>query len=90
MKAIDALYRPGSFIGDGGTASVLKFEKKTGEHVSRNPEGHYIKAQEMTRFIPITGFGPYLSASTPDRSDRKTAGIIGAEKTLENITGLIE
>jgi hypothetical protein len=44
----------------------------------------------MTRLIPITGFGPYLSASTPDRSDRKTAGIIGAEKTLENITGLIE
>ena len=51
MKAIDALYRPGSFIGDGGTASVLKFEKRTGEHVSRNPEGHYIKAQEMTRFL---------------------------------------
>lgn len=50
-KVIDSLYRPGSFIGDGGTASVLKFEKRTGEHVSRNPKGHYIKAQETTRFL---------------------------------------
>lgn len=32
-NAIKQLYRPCSFIGDGGTASVLKFEKRTGECV---------------------------------------------------------
>ena len=50
-NAVDLLYRPGSFIGDGGTASVLKFEKRTGMRVSRNPDGHYIKAQETARYI---------------------------------------
>ena len=50
-KTIDSLYRPGSFIGDGGTASVLKFEKRTGLHVSRNPLGHYIKAKETIRYL---------------------------------------
>lgn len=27
-NAINQLYRPGAMIGDGGTASVLKFEKR--------------------------------------------------------------
>ena len=50
-NAIEQLYRPGSFIGDGGTASVLKFEKRTGVHVSRNPQGHYIKALEHEKYL---------------------------------------
>ena len=29
-NAVNQLYRPGAFIGDGGTASVIKFEKRTG------------------------------------------------------------
>jgi hypothetical protein len=50
-NAINQLFRPGSFIGDGGTASVLIFEKRTGEHVSRNPQGHYIKAKNMIEYM---------------------------------------
>ena len=29
-NAVNQLYRPGAMIGDGGTVSVLKFEKATG------------------------------------------------------------
>lgn len=67
-KAVDALYRPGSFIGDGGTASVLKFEKRTGEHVSRRPDGHYIKAQDTSRFLKNRVLKENLS-----KNDRKIA-----------------
>ncbi len=67
-NAIDNLYRPGSFIGDGGTASVLKFEKRTGEHVSRNPMGHYIKAKEMLRYLKNKILKENLS-----KKDRKIA-----------------
>lgn len=42
-NAIKQLYRPGSFVVDDGTASVLKFEKRTGEHVSTSRLGHYNK-----------------------------------------------
>lgn len=67
-NAINQLYRPGSFIGDGGTASVLKFEKRTGEHVSRNPEGHYIKAIETGKFLKNKVLSENLS-----KKDRKIA-----------------
>ena len=40
-NAIKQLYRPGSFVVDDGTASVLKFEKRTGERVSASRLGHY-------------------------------------------------
>jgi hypothetical protein len=50
-NAINQLYRPGSFIGDGGTASVLKFEKRTGLNVGHNGNSHYQKATEMKRYI---------------------------------------
>jgi hypothetical protein len=74
-NAIDKLYRPGSFIGDGGTASVLKFEKRTGEHVSRSPQGHYIKAVETVRYIKNRILTENLS-----NKDRKTAN-----KVLRNL-----
>ena len=48
-NAINQLYKPSSFIGDGGTASVLIFEKRTGEKVSKN--GHAQKAYEMRKNI---------------------------------------
>lgn len=67
-NAINQLYRPGSFIGDGGTASVLKFEKRTGEHVSQNPKGHYIKAVETGKYIRNKVLSENLS-----KKDRKTA-----------------
>ena len=67
-NAINQLYRPGSFIGDGGTASVLKFEKRTGEHVSRNPQGHYIKAIETRKYLNNKVLVENLS-----KKDRKTA-----------------
>lgn len=67
-NAINQLYRPGSFIGDGGTASVLKFEKRTGEHVSRNPQGHYIKAVETRKYLNNKVLVENLS-----KKDRKTA-----------------
>ena len=50
-NAINQLYKPGSFIGDGGTASVLKFEKRTGVHVGHNGNSHYQKADEMVRHL---------------------------------------
>lgn len=67
-NVINQLYRPGSFIGDGGTASVLKFEKRTGEHVSRNPQGHYIKAVETCKYLNNKVLAENLS-----KKDRKTA-----------------
>lgn len=50
-NAIDELYRKGSFIGDGGTASVLKFEKRTGLNIGRNGNSHYQKAVDMSKYI---------------------------------------
>ena len=48
-NAISEMYRPGSFIGDGGVASVLKFEKRTG--ILLSSKGHYQKAREMKRYL---------------------------------------
>lgn len=52
-KAIDELYRPGSIIGDGGTADIIRFENATGILVSR--AGHIRKGiqriKQMQRII---------------------------------------
>ena len=50
-NAIDQIYRPGSFVGDGGTASVLKFEKRTGINVGRNGNSHMKKASDMAKYL---------------------------------------
>lgn len=50
INAIDKLFRPGSFIGDGGTGAVLRFEKQTGLYLGKNGP-HLIKAEEMVRYI---------------------------------------
>ena len=65
-NAINQLYKQGSFIGDGGTASVLIFEKATGEKVSKN--GHAQKAYEMRRNIVDKVLKEKLS-----KSERKVA-----------------
>ena len=50
-NAIDQMYRPGSFIGDGGTSSILKFEKRTGINVGRNGNSHVQKGSDMEKYI---------------------------------------
>ena len=50
-NAIDQMYRDGSFIGDGGTASILKFEKRTGLNTGRNGNSHYQKAVDSERYL---------------------------------------
>ena len=48
-KLIQDLYRRKSFIGDGGTASALKFEKRNRLLLSKS--GHYIKSQEYKKSL---------------------------------------
>lgn len=65
-NAVSQLYRAGSFIGDGGTASVIKFEKATGIGLGRNGNTHMQKGREMLRYI-----NKILSQETLSASDRK-------------------
>lgn len=67
-NAINQMYRPGSFIGDGGTSSVLKFEKRTGLRVGRNGNSHLQKALEMERYMSNKVLKEKMS-----KSDRKMA-----------------
>ena len=50
-NAISQLYRKGAIIGDGGTASVIKFEKTTGIGLGRNGNTHIQKGKEMIKYI---------------------------------------
>lgn len=50
-NAVNQLYRPGSLIGDGGTASVIKFEKRTGLGLGKNGGTHEKKGREMIKYI---------------------------------------
>ena len=50
-NVINQLYRPGSFIGDGGTASIIKFEKETGIGLGRKGNTHMQKGREMVKYI---------------------------------------
>lgn len=50
-NAVNQLYRPGSFIGDGGTASIIKFERVTGIGLGHNGNTHVQKGREMLRYI---------------------------------------
>lgn len=65
-NAIIQLYRAGSFIGDGGTASVIKFEKTTGIGLGRNGGTHIQKGREMLHYI-----NKILTQETLSASDRK-------------------
>lgn len=49
-NAINELYRPGSIIGDGGTASALKFEYKTGIGIL-NGKNHEQKARDYAKYL---------------------------------------
>ena len=67
-NAVDQIYRPGAVIGDGGTASVIKFEKKTGLGLGRNGGTHEKKGREMIKYIEDKILTQNLS-----KSDRKLA-----------------
>ena len=46
---INKLYRPGSLVGDGGTADVIRFEKETGLLLSQ--KGHIQKGEDIARAL---------------------------------------
>lgn len=50
-NAVNQLYRPGAMIGDGGTASVLKFEKATGLGIAKHGKLHTIKAENTIKYL---------------------------------------
>lgn len=62
------LYPPGALIGDGGTASVIKFEKRTGLGLGKNGGTHEKKGREMIKYIEDKILTQNLS-----KSDRKLA-----------------
>lgn len=67
-NAVNQLYRPGAMIGDGGTASVLKFEKATGLGMAKHGKPHTIKAEITIKYLKRILKNPALS-----KSDRKLA-----------------
>lgn len=81
-NAINHLYRASSFIGDGGTASVLKFEFTTGIGLGKNGNTHEIKARETIRFIDKK----ILSNNSLSNSDRKLANSL-KKKLLQALGG---
>lgn len=67
-NVIAQLYRPRSFIGDGGTASVVLFERRTGLGLGTNGGSHQKKARDMIIHIKNKVLTQNLS-----NSDRKIA-----------------
>lgn len=65
-KAIGEVYRPGSIIGDGGTADIIRFERETGILLSKS--GHTQKAIDMSRY-----FQKLIDSGTLSPSDTKVA-----------------
>ena len=51
QNAVKQLYRGNSFIGDGGTADAIRFERATGLTLGKTPQGHIQKAQDMVRYL---------------------------------------
>lgn len=50
-NAIKQLYRKESFIGDGGTAAVINFERTTGINLGRNGNSHMQKGIDMLKYL---------------------------------------
>ncbi len=51
QNAIKQLYRGNSFIGDGGTADVIRFEQQTGLMLGKNGGSHVQKGIDMVKYI---------------------------------------
>ena len=47
--AIGEIYRPGSIIGDGGTADIIRFEQETGIFLSKS--GHIQKGIDVSKYF---------------------------------------
>lgn len=67
-NAVDQLYRPGAVIGDGGTASVLKFEKATGLGMGKGGKPHIKKAEYTIKYLKRI-----MSTQNLSDTDRKLA-----------------
>lgn len=50
-NVIKQLYRGKSFIGDGGTADVIRFEQETGIMLGKNGGSHVQKGIDMASYI---------------------------------------
>ena len=68
-NAIKQLYRKGAFIGDGGTADAIKFEKATGLGIGRNGNTHIQKGKEMIKYIE----NKVLKNESLSKSEKKLA-----------------
>ena len=51
QNAIKQLYRGSSFIGDGGTADVIRFEQHIGLMLGKNGGSHIQKGIDMAKYI---------------------------------------
>ena len=51
QNAIKQLYRGNSFIGDGGTVDVIRFEQQTGLMLGKNGGSHVQKGIDMAKYI---------------------------------------
>lgn len=51
QNAIKQLYRGNSFIGDGGTADIIRFEQQTGLVLGKNGGSHVQKGIDMAKYI---------------------------------------
>ena len=67
-NVVSQLYRPGAFIGDGGTASMILFERRTGIGLGKNGGTHEKKARDM-----ITHIKNKILPQNLSNSDRKIA-----------------
>ncbi len=63
---IGEIYRPGSIIGDGGTADVLRFERTTGILLSRS--GHSQKVKDISKYLQ-----KLIDSNTLSPNDQKVA-----------------
>lgn len=51
QNAIKQLYRGSSFIGDGGTSDIIRFERQTGLMLGKNGGSHVQKGIDMAKYI---------------------------------------
>lgn len=78
-NVISQTYRKNAFIGDGGTAAVIRFEKATGLKLGRNGGDHTIKGKEtVTRLRKIL-----------KRKDLSALERITAENIIKDITSAL-
>lgn len=77
-NAVTQLYRPGAMIGDGGNASVLKFEKTTSLGIAKHGKLHTIKAENTIKYLKHILKKPALSKSDRKLANKLLKGLIKA------------